>query len=224
MKLAQLTIRVPNDTLRWLEDTAAARGVSVAEVAREILTKAQTRERIPTVTGTELAAQVEARADEATRQQLKVDLGTLRAQLAQLEEERAELVERARNAATVDLARSFDDAIHGLDSRIAEVREQIEQYEATCTRLRARLAAKEVERLAPLIEAAADELGTLLNLVTALAPIVGDVALPSLVWASVRERLHQRAPAAGVARAWLKTGNVVEDLKSASPAFVRASG
>ena len=224
MKLFQLTVRVPHEVARWLEDTAAAREVSVAEVAREILANAQARERIPTVTGTELAAQVEARADEATRQQLKVDLGTLRAQLAQLEEERAELVERARNAATVDLARSFDDAIHGLDSRIAEVRERIDRYEATRARLRARLAAKEVERLAPVIEAAADELGALLSFVTALAPVIGDAALPSLVWASVRERLHQRAPAAGVARAWLKTGNVVEDLKSASPAFARATG
>ncbi len=224
MKLFQLTVRVPHEVARWLEDTAAAREVSVAEVAREILANAQARERIPTVTGTELVAQIEAEADEETRRQLKVDLGTLRAQLVQLEEERAELADRARNAATTDLARSFDDAIHELDSRIAEVRERIEQYEATRARLRARLAAKEVERLAPTIEAAADELGTLLNFVTALAPIIGDTALPSLVWSSVRERLHRRAPAAGVARAWLKTGNVVEDLKSASPAFARATG
>jgi len=224
MKLAQVTIRVPNDVLRWLEDTAAARGVSVAEVAREILAKAQTRERIPTVTGAELVAQIEAEANEETRRQLGADLGTLRAQLAQLEEERAELVERARDAATVDLARSFDDAIHELDGRITEVREGIERYETTLARLRARLAAKEIERLAPTLEAVADELGTLLGLVTALAPIVGDVALPSLVWASIRERLHQRAPAAGVARAWLKTGDIVEDLESASPAFVRATG
>ena len=224
MKLSQLTVRVPPEVARWLEDTAAARGIPVAEVAREILTKAQTRERIPALSGTKLVAEIEAQASEETRQQLGTDLGTLRAQLVRLEEERAELVERARNAATVDLARRFDDAIHGLDSRIAEVREQIEQYEATRARLRARLAAKEVERLAPVIEAVADELGALLNLVTALAPVIGDAALPSLVWASVRERLHQRTPAAGVARAWLKTGNVVEDLKSASPAFARATG
>jgi len=188
------------------------------------LANAQARERIPTVTGAELVAKIEAQADEETRRRLGTDLGTLRASLVQLEEERAELVERARNAATVDLARSFDDAIHGLDSRIAEVRERIDRYEATRARLRARLAAEEVQRLAPIIEAATDELGLLLNLVAALAPAVGDTALPSLVWASVRERLHQRTPAAGVARAWLKTGNVVEDLKSASPAFARATG
>jgi len=221
--LVPLTVRVPSDLQRWLEKEAQAKGEPLAAWIREQLDKLRQRYETPAVSPSQLVAEIEARAAEEARGALKMEPATLAEELARLEEERAELEERARNASTVDLARIFDDRLKEIVQRIKEIRATLSKYEDLKRLFRAKLAAWEVKRLAAAIESVADELGELLGRVHHLASLVGDPALAHITWLSIKERLCKRVPQLGIRRPWHKSGDLLQDLRQASPAFNQVS-
>lgn len=224
MRLAQLTVRLSPDTANWVEKTARARGIPTAQVIREIVENFRAREQIPALTAAELIAEVEARADEETRRQLGVDPVTLGDKLAALREERERLMVKARNALTPEIAEALQDKIEELNGQIAEIEEQMRAYENQRKKLKARIAAQEIERIAPLLENVTDEMGQMLGVVSALAVLVEDPAIPRIVVTSILERLRQQAPDANVGGNIFRTGNILADLRHASPCFIRARG
>jgi len=223
MKLAQVTIRVPNDTLRWLEDTAAARGVSVAEVAREILAKARARCDLPGMTGVEVVHEVEVKAEDEAREKLGVDLTALHTQLANLQKERDRLLAKARDAVTPEIAEALQDRIKEIENEVAGVKNKIAAYERQREALRASLACDEIQRLVPLLEDIVDELAQIIATISSLAVVVGDPAIPAIAWSSALERIRQKVPHLGIGGNVFRTGDILTDLHRGSPQFARAT-
>jgi len=223
MKLAQVTIRVPNDVLRWLEDTAAARGVPTAAVAREILERAKARCDLPGMTGVEVVHEVEVKAENETREKLGVDFTALHTQLANLQRERDRLWTKARDAVTPEIAEAIQDRIREIENEAAGVKDKIDAYEKQRETLRASFACDEIQRLVPLLEEIVDELAQIIATISSLAVVVGDPAIPAIAWSSALERIRQKVPNLGIGGNLFRTGDVLTDLRRGSPQFARAA-
>ena len=224
MRLEQLTVRLLPDTANWITKKAKARGIPTAQVIREIVENSQAREQIPALTAAELIAEVEARAEKEARRQSGINPVTLGGELAALREERERLMVKAQDAVTPEIAEALQDKIQDLNGQIAEIEEQMRAYEDQQKKLKARIAAQEIERIAPLLENITDEMGQMLGVVSALAVLLGDPAIPRIVVTSLLERLRQRVPDVNIGGNIFRTGNVLADLCQASPHFVRARG
>jgi len=223
MKLSQLTVRVPPEVARWLEDTAAARGVSVAEIAREILAKARARCDLPGMTGVEVVHEVEVKAENETREKLGVDLTALHTQLANLQRERDRLLAKARDAVTPEIAEALQDRIGEIENEVAGVKDKIAAYEKQRETLRVSFACVEIQRLVPLLEEIADELAQTIATISSLAVVVGDPAIPAIAWSSALERIRQKVPNLGIGGNVFRTGDILTDLRRGSPQFARVA-